>query len=326
MDVAPWLEDAWYPLVMSKELGARKPVAARLLGEALVLYRDARGEPQAALDRCPHRATPLSRGKVVRGELECPYHGWRFGAQGQCTRIPTLAADAAIPRAAHARALPSAERDGLVWVWWGDPEAADPEAIERHAELSDPTWRSIDMRFDYELDHRLLIENLLDPSHLPFTHDGTLSRRRDAQPLEMTVEPLENGFRGRAQRTRGARTSAGIFTFRGPCSVRLDLSSERAGFVQIHHCVPLSVDPERPRVRLFSRMVRDRFTRFPGAALLTNLGSRVILWQDLAMLRGQQRRLREGGKAWGCPVDADRISLSYRRWCDDEAKRREADR
>ena len=112
----------------------------------------------------------------------------------------------------------------------------------------------------------------------------------------------------------------GKFTFVGPHTVRLDLSSERVGFVQIHHCVPLDLGPERPRVRMFSRMVRNRFARFPGNRLLTRLGSRVILWQDLAMLRGQQRRLARGASPWACPVEADRIALEYRRWQGEASK------
>jgi len=309
-----WLTNAWYPVALATDLGRSRPLAMHLLGEPLVLFRDAVDEPQCLADRCPHRSTPLSRGRVIRGQLACPYHGWRFGADGDCLRIPTLREGAPIPEAARASALPAAQRDGLIWVFAGDPSRADPADIVQHEELSDPTWRSVDMCFDFDLDHELLIENLLDPSHLPFTHHRTLSRRSEAQPLDVKVEQLDGGFRGSARKTRGARSDAGTFTFLGPCTVRLDLSSERAGFVQIHHCVPLDCAPQTPRVRLISRMVRNRFTRFPGAAFLTRLGSRVILRQDLAMLRGQQRRLAQGADPWSCPVEADRIALAYRQW------------
>jgi phenylpropionate dioxygenase-like ring-hydroxylating dioxygenase large terminal subunit len=320
MDDAPWLRDAWYPVALTGDLTGTRPVSLDLLGQPLVLFRGRDGAPQCLSDRCPHRSTPLSGGRVVDGQLECPYHGWRFGAGGACQRIPTLGAGEPIPALAHAQDHPIAEVDGLLWVFVGNPDLADVDAIVRHPELSDPGWTSVDMWFDFDLEHDLLIENLLDPSHLPFTHHRTLSRRRDAQPLDVKVESFEGGFRGTARKTRGQGASAGSFTFLGPHTVRLDLSSERAGFVQIHHCVPLSRDPNHPRVRLFSRMVRNGFLRVPGAAALTRLGSRVILWQDLGMLRGQQSRLAQGAKPWACPVAADRIALEYRRWREHEGR------
>jgi len=309
-----WLHDAWYPVALAKDLGSKRPLGMRLLGEPIVLFRDRSGAAQCMKDRCPHRSTPLSRGRIVEGQLECPYHGWRFGPGGACLHIPTLREGAPIPAAAAASALVATEVDRLVWVFLGDPDRADVQKIVQHPEVSDPDWQSVDMSFDFDLDHDLLIENLLDPSHLPFTHHLTLSRRREAQPLDVSVEAIAGGFRGMARKTRGSRAPAGTFTFLAPCTVRLDLSSERAGFVQIHHCVPLDCDPTRPRVRLLSRMIRNRFTRVPGLQALTRLGSRAILYQDLAMLSGQQRRLAAGANPWSCPVEADRIALEYRRW------------
>lgn len=314
MATSPWLSNAWYPVLRSGDLRPNRPAKLRLLGEPVVLFLDREARPQCLADRCPHRSTPLSLGRVVAGELECRYHGWRFGTDGACVRIPTLREGEPIPAAAHAASYPTATVDGLVWVFLGDPGLVNADDIVRHAELSDPSWRSVDMWFDFEIDYELLIENLLDPSHLPFTHDRTLSRRRQAQPLDMEIEPRVDGFVGKARKTRGAQGSAGVFTFIGPHTVRLDLSSARAGFVQIHHCVPLDVDPAHPRVRLFSRMVRNGILSFPGAERLTRLGSRVILWQDLAMLKGQQRRLADGASPWPCPVEGDRIAIEYRRW------------
>lgn len=41
------------------------------------------------LDRCPHRFAPLSQGRIHEtGGLQCSYHGWVFGPQGDCTLIP----------------------------------------------------------------------------------------------------------------------------------------------------------------------------------------------------------------------------------------------
>lgn len=160
------MNDAWYPVVFRKVLGSKRPLGMRLLSEPITLFRDHNGVAQCVKDRCPHRSTPLSRGRVVQGQLECPYHGWRFGTDGACLHIPTLRAGSPIPAAARAAAHPTAERDGLVWVFVGDPDRADPAEIVQHPELSDSAWQSVDMCFDFDLDHDLLLENLLDPSHL----------------------------------------------------------------------------------------------------------------------------------------------------------------
>ena len=68
-----------------------EPLAVDLLGEALVLWRDSAGTAHAFFDLCIHRGTALSLGTVEGDEIVCPYHGWRYGSDGACTRIPQLA-------------------------------------------------------------------------------------------------------------------------------------------------------------------------------------------------------------------------------------------
>ncbi len=46
-----------------------------LCGEPWVLFRDERGQPACIKDQCAHRACPLSAGKMVEGQVMCPYHG-----------------------------------------------------------------------------------------------------------------------------------------------------------------------------------------------------------------------------------------------------------
>jgi pheophorbide a oxygenase len=73
-------------------------------------------------DACPHRLAPLSEGRIdEQGQIECPYHGWTFrGSDGECTRIPQMAADAGLTSsnpAACAKAYPTVEAQGLIFVW-----------------------------------------------------------------------------------------------------------------------------------------------------------------------------------------------------------------
>ena len=91
------MREFWIPALSTPMLPADKPVGFTLYGDRLVFWRDAKGEPRCAPDICPHRSAPLSLGRVTNGDVECPYHGWRFGGDGACTHIPTLAANTKPP-------------------------------------------------------------------------------------------------------------------------------------------------------------------------------------------------------------------------------------
>jgi nitrite reductase/ring-hydroxylating ferredoxin subunit len=115
----PVLVDDWHPVVTSEELVARRVVGARLLGEDIVVWQ-ADGRALAWQDLCVHRGTRLSLGRVDGGTLQCPYHGWVYGADGQCLRIPALP-DAPPPRKARVKTYRALGRYGLVWVSLGEP-------------------------------------------------------------------------------------------------------------------------------------------------------------------------------------------------------------
>jgi len=97
------LSHYWHPVARSTEV-ADKPFKAKLLDQPLVLWRS-NGRVAAFYDLCIHRGTPLSLGWVDGGELVCGYHGWRYGSDGSCTRIPSLPPDRPIPAKARANAL-----------------------------------------------------------------------------------------------------------------------------------------------------------------------------------------------------------------------------
>ena len=65
-----------------------------------MLWRDAQGVARAMRDNCVHRGTALSLGKVEGGEIVCPYHGWRFAADGRCVHIPQFEDPKRVPATA----------------------------------------------------------------------------------------------------------------------------------------------------------------------------------------------------------------------------------
>ena len=115
------LVDDWHPVAASDEAARQSVMPARLLGEDLVIWRGEDGTPPCAWrDLCVHRGTRLSLGKVENCTLRCPYHGWVYGADGQCVSIPAQP-DVLPPKKARATTYRAVERYGLVWVSLGRP-------------------------------------------------------------------------------------------------------------------------------------------------------------------------------------------------------------
>ena len=169
-----FLRNAWYVAAWGGEV-SDAPLARTLLGEPVVLFRGAGGAPVALEDRCCHRQLPLSMGRVEDGEIRCAYHGLRFDAAGRCTEIP---GQSTVPPGAAVRGYPLVERWGWVWIWMGDPDAADPSAIPDWWFMDHPDWktvpgnggRPIHTRSNYEL----ITDNLLDLSHVGYVHPDTI--------------------------------------------------------------------------------------------------------------------------------------------------------
>ena len=166
-----FLKNAWYVAAWDHEVGRQNLLRRLFLNEPVVLYRQEDGTPVALEDRCCHRHAPLSAGKLRGDDIECPYHGLTYNPAGACVRVP---GQASIPPEAKVRSYPVVERYHWIWIWMGDPAQADPDLIEDFHWMDDPDWRFRGERLELEANYVLLVENLLDLSHLTFIHPTTL--------------------------------------------------------------------------------------------------------------------------------------------------------
>lgn len=181
----PRVRRAWYILCESRQLG-RAPLARRLFGDPIVLFRDGTGAPGALLDRCPHRNVPLSKGTMEDGALACRYHGWRFDVAGACVHIPALVGDA--PRAGHAAtAFPTREAQGFIWVW-GDPDHAPDRDPWHFALADDPDYLIVRRAVRASATVHAVAENALDVPHTAFLHGGLFRNDGDRQPIQCVVQ------------------------------------------------------------------------------------------------------------------------------------------
>jgi phenylpropionate dioxygenase-like ring-hydroxylating dioxygenase large terminal subunit len=163
------VERLWFPVARSEDLAGGRVVAGRLLDIDLVVFRTDAG-PTVAEDRCPHRGAALSAGQLVGGELECPYHGWRFrGGDGRCTHVPSL--PGGTPPRARLATYQAAERYGYVWCCLGEPLLDVPVVRP----LEQGAWQvARGVAHDLRCGYRQLTENFSDTSHFPFVHRGSM--------------------------------------------------------------------------------------------------------------------------------------------------------
>jgi phenylpropionate dioxygenase-like ring-hydroxylating dioxygenase large terminal subunit len=168
-------------------------LAARLLDQPLALWRSD-GRISAFYDLCIHRGTPLSLGWVDGCQLVCAYHGWHYGPDGACTRIPSLPPDRSIPLKARATAFPVQERYGFVWVCLGEPHS-DVPALPPEVEDASYRWEAYSQTGQWQANVARMVENLADYSHFPWVHPGTLGDREHPESPDVEIEPTPTGFR-----------------------------------------------------------------------------------------------------------------------------------
>ena len=189
---APALRGYWYVVAESDDITVSAH-AVRLLGEAVVVWRGPDGALVAAPDRCPHREAPLSLGTVDDGCLSCCYHGWTFGAEGRCVRVPSAPEGVPVPPKSHLPTYHVVERYGLVWLCLDEPVAGIPEMTAD----SDPTYRRINSGVDvWTTSATRMTDNFMDISHFPYVHVGTFGIPENQLVPKISMEELDADFFG----------------------------------------------------------------------------------------------------------------------------------
>jgi phenylpropionate dioxygenase-like ring-hydroxylating dioxygenase large terminal subunit len=347
--VGPGWWNRWYPVAYLRDLETRLPTAFTLLGEDLVLWWDRpAGTWRAFADVCPHRLVPLSEGRINEaGELECPYHGWTFAGDGRCTAIPQAppdtansgngvgeAADTAPARLAsprsRCRAYATASAQGLLFVFAGEPAAAAavPLPLVPVLEEDQAGWVVQDTFRDLPYDALTLLENVLDVSHVPFTHHATVGRRENAGPVQAELTEFgPGGFSGVwAEGPRRGKLGSQFTTFAAPCLMWHDLTAK--GFARILTVV-YATPTRRGECRLFARFPFRFESPWPARLLrlrpewLQHLGNHIVLEDDQIFLHRQERVLAarggSGNLARSCflATGADRYVQALHDWVKD---------
>lgn len=165
-----FLREMWYFAVPSSGLKRGKTLAKKILGEPVLLGRDADGKAFAIRDICPHQAMPLSDGEFDGKEIMCCFHGWRFDTSGTCTAIPSLVEEQDFPVCkVKTKSYPVKEMRGTVWVYFGDKSENLPDVPEAPGlgeNLYEQTTNTL--MVPTHIDFAALA--LIDPAHVPYVH------------------------------------------------------------------------------------------------------------------------------------------------------------
>ncbi|HEY9810637.1 MAG TPA: Rieske 2Fe-2S domain-containing protein [Halomicronema sp.] len=324
-------KEVWYPVYYVEDLEKKKPNKFTILGRDIVIWWDKKGDFWSVFeDRCPHRLVPLSEGRINEsGLLECPYHGWAFSGSGSCEFIPQQGErnKAEESQRSCASYMPSTVRQGLLFVYPGNPENASKTAVPVVDTLEDgsPEWICINTFRDLPYDSITLLENVIDASHVPYTHHGTVGNRGFAGPVELeVVESSRQGFKGVWQDgPRKGTLGRQDTTFIAPCLMWHDLTSKKFGrTLTVVYATPI----RKGECRLFARFPFKFPSKIPGFFIkltprwYSHLNQNTILEDDQIFLHLQERYLEKSdnrqnfSKAYYLPTAADRYVAEMRSW------------
>ncbi|CAN1166177.1 Protochlorophyllide-dependent translocon component 52, chloroplastic [Linum perenne] len=334
----------WYPVMPVCDLDKRVPHAKKVLGIDVVVWWDKNENAWKVFDdMCPHRLAPLSEGRIDQwGRLQCVYHGWCFDGSGNCKLIPQAPLGGPpvhTNKRACVAAYPTVLHHELVWFWPNsDPQYKD--ILEKKKppfipELDDPSFTKLMGNRDINYGYDILVENLMDPAHVPYAHYGLMQTRKPdvkrdregGRPLDFTVKTLDmSGFDG--------KTEIGVAQFTAPCifSLRTDpepLADQSNGVVEtkkpstkrkvalLFICIPVSPGQSR-LIWAFPRnfgVWLDKIT----PRWIFHVSQNLILDSDLYLLHVEERKIKEIGpanwqKACFVPTKADALVVGFRRW------------
>lgn len=187
MTGANYPRNCWYVAGTADEI-TTTPVARRILGEEVILWRGESGRVAAFENRCAHRAFPLTH-SIVEGDcLVCGYHGCTYDGEGLCTQIPS---QDRVPTGMRVRVFPVLEDQTFVWIWMGSSGSAamyQPPTVPWVSELG---WETFYGEWDVPANFMMVHEHYLDFSYAPILHAGDIPDSIRSMPAFSEVEVSE---------------------------------------------------------------------------------------------------------------------------------------
>ena len=174
----------WFQVLYSHELEVGDAIPVEYFGQELVVFRTESGEAKVVDAFCPHMGAHLGYGireqtgkgpRIVGDSIECPFHGWRWNGEGQCTHIPY--ANNLPPRVAKGESILGAwqvrEVNQQILVWYHPNKEAptwEPEVIPEAA-ANHPDWGDMIIHtWEVNAHMQEMGENAVDAAHFHYVH------------------------------------------------------------------------------------------------------------------------------------------------------------
>lgn len=331
------LKNFWYVAASSVEVNST-PLARTICEIPVVMFRTGAGAPAALRDMCSHRRAPLSKGRMLGDNIECPYHGLQFDPVGRCVKIPS---QEEIPRKAHICSYPVVERWGVVWIWMGDPDLADPAGIPHKPWRADPAWNSENVHyFHIKASHLLMTDNLLDLLHVSWVHVNTIGFSADAVKEDPLVTEVSECMVRNTRVIRNIEPAAALRSW-GDFAGRVDRTSvsdwtppcftaihflNRDPVTTIEFRLDHLITPETARSHHYWLLVSRNF-RIDDEELTRKVfedNSRVAA-EDMDIVEAQQRMIDLSPGSVDMPLRQDRGLVAAHRILDRLAKQENAE-
>jgi phthalate 4,5-dioxygenase len=167
----------WQPVALVDEfeprldprMAARPVKAVRVLGQDLVLFRDAQNR-WGLLDRdCPHRGADLSFGRNEGDGLRCPFHGWKFDVAGMCLETPAEPVGSKLCERVKQRSYPIVEKSGVLFAWLGEAGGTPPPFPSFDCFAAPPS-HTFAFKGMWNCNWLQAFEVGIDPAHPSFLH------------------------------------------------------------------------------------------------------------------------------------------------------------
>ena len=291
--------DIWYFAALKADVKINDLIRVEIAGQPITLGRKRDGSVFALRDICPHRAAPLSEGRIVGDAVECPYHGWKFdSAGGACTEIPALCADQAMDTSKiKVRSYPAREDGHLIWVYIAaNPKNAAAPAIDPpQFDMAQTKPRMRDsLVLNCHIDHAVI--GLMDPAHGPYVHKQWWWRsQKSMHEKSKAFEPRPLGFAMAAHSPSSNSFAYKLLGGKPVTEITFRLPGIRTEEIKIGRKTLLSFTAVTPIDESRTRITQVFFTDKWIVRLLSpliKLGARAFLRQDGHMVDLQQWGLK----------------------------------
>ena len=302
--MSSFVQDIWYFAGLSSDVKTGALIRRVIAGEPITLGRKRDGSVFALRDICPHRAAPLSEGRIISDSLgndavECPYHGWKFGvSDGACTAIPALTSEQEMDTSKiKVRHFPAREEGQLIWVYiasdkrFSGAPPIDPPAFafaNRKPIMSDT------LTLNCHVDHAVI--GLMDPAHGPYVHSQWWWRSEHSiHEKSKAFEPRERGFAMAAHTPSSNSFAYKLLGGKPVTEICFRLPGIRTEEIKVGEKTLLSFTAVTPIDETHTEIRQIFFTDMTIVKLLSpviKIGARKFLRQDAHMVDLQQMGLR----------------------------------